>query len=306
MAFREIFWMVFAVLVLLSLIIPAVRMMFLTQARLMKLKEIEKERGSRAISLIHRQETLAFLGIPFLRFLSIDESEKILRVIRKTSDDTPIDLIIHTPGGLLLAAEQIANALKAHPAKVSVMVPHFAMSGGTLITLAADEIYMDPNAVLGPIDPQISNYPAASIIKAVGQKTTDEVDDKTLIMADIGEKATRQVRQTITRLLEHKLPTEDAHKLAETLSSGQWTHDYPIKVDEAKEMGLPVTVEVPEQVYDLMELYPQGGRRRPSVQHMCPSPRRRKTRQTGGSKGGSWASASWRLALRWCGLPDIS
>jgi len=275
MAFREIFWIAFGVLVLLSVIIPTVRMMFLTHARLLKMKEIEKERGSRVISLIHRQESLAFLGIPFIRFLSIDESEKILRVIRKTSDDTPIDLIIHTPGGLLLAAEQIANALKAHPAKVSVMVPHFAMSGGTLITLAADEIYMDPNAVLGPIDPQISKYPAASIIKAVGQKTVDEVDDETLIMADIGEKAIRQVRQTITRLVEDKLAEADAQKLAETLSSGQWTHDYPIKFDEAQEMGLPVTVEVPEQVYDLMELYPQGGRRRPSVQHV-PIPEKKK------------------------------
>lgn len=275
MAFREIFWIAFGVLVLLSVIIPTVRMMFLTHARLLKMKEIEKERGSRVISLIHRQESLAFLGIPFIRFLSIDESEKILRVIRKTSDDTPIDLVIHTPGGLLLAAEQIANALKAHPAKVSVMVPHFAMSGGTLITLAADEIYMDPNAVLGPIDPQISKYPAASIIKAVGQKTVDEVDDETLIMADIGEKAIRQVRQTITRLVEDKLAEADAQKLAETLSSGQWTHDYPIKFDEAQEMGLPVTVEVPEQVYDLMELYPQGGRRRPSVQHV-PIPEKKK------------------------------
>ena len=275
MAFREIFWIAFGVLVLLSVIIPTVRMMFLTHARLLKMKEIEKERGSRVISLIHRQESLAFLGIPFIRFLSIDESEKILRVIRKTSDDTPIDLIIHTPGGLLLAAEQIANALKAHPAKVSVMVPHFAMSGGTLITLAADEIYMDPNAVLGPIDPQISKYPAASIIKAVGQKTVDEVDDETLIMADIGEKAIRQVRQTITRLVEDKLAEAEAQKLAETLSSGQWTHDYPIKFDEAKDMGLPVTVEVPEQVYDLMELYPQGGRRRPSVQHV-PIPEKKK------------------------------
>ena len=275
MAFRDIFWIAFGVLVLLSVIIPAVRMMFLTHARLLKMKEIEKERGSRVISLIHRQESLAFLGIPFIRFLSIDESEKILRVIRKTSDDTPIDLIIHTPGGLLLAAEQIANALKAHPAKVSVMVPHFAMSGGTLITLAADEIYMDPNAVLGPIDPQISKYPAASIIKAVGQKTVDEVDDETLIMADIGEKAIRQVRQTITRLVEDKLAEAEAQKLAETLSSGQWTHDYPIKFDEAQEMGLPVTVEVPEQVYDLMELYPQGGRRRPSVQHV-PIPEKKK------------------------------
>jgi len=43
---------------------------------------------------------------------------------------------------------------------VTVFVPHYAMSGGTLIALTADEIVMDPNAVLGPVDPQIGNMPA--------------------------------------------------------------------------------------------------------------------------------------------------
>ena len=286
MEFTEIFWIIFSVLILLSFIVPAIKMKFRTQARVVKLKQIEDKRASRAISLIHRQETLAFLGIPFFRFLTIDESEKILRVIRNTSENTPIDLIIHTPGGLMLAAEQIANALKAHPAKVSVMIPHFAMSGGTLIALAADEIIMDPNGVLGPVDPQISNYPAASIKKAVGQKDVDEVDDETLIMADIGEKATRQVRDTLNRLLKDTMPDEDAQKLAEKLSSGQWTHDYPIKYEEAREMGLRVTDEMPEEVYELMELYPQSGQRRPSVQHV-PIPDKEKKKEKPSDKNSS-------------------
>jgi len=54
------------------------------------------------------------------------------------------------PGGLVLAAEQIAPALRRHSGTVTVFVPRYAMSGGTLIALAADEIVMDPNAVLGP------------------------------------------------------------------------------------------------------------------------------------------------------------
>ena len=87
----------------------------------------------------------------------------VLRAIKLTDDDVPIDLILHTPGGLVLAAEQIAHALKNHPAKVTVMVPHYAMSGGTLISLAADEIVLDDNAVLGPVDPQLGQQPAASV-----------------------------------------------------------------------------------------------------------------------------------------------
>src|SRR3954447_10892074 len=144
--------------------------------------------------MIHRREGLAFLGIPFGGYINIDDSEAVIRAIEMTSAGVPIDLVLHTPGGLVLAAEQIAAALAAHPARVTVFVPHYAMSGGTLIALAADEIVMDPNAVLGPVDPQLGEYPAASIIKAVSQKNKNRVDDQTLILADISEKAIQQLK----------------------------------------------------------------------------------------------------------------
>ena len=149
--------------------------------------------------MIHRQETLSLLGIPFRRFIDIEDSEQILRAIRMTPADMPIDLILHTPGGLVLASDQIAYALKRHPGRVTVIVPHYAMSGGTLVALAADEILMDPDAVLGPVDPQLGNplrgaWPAASILAALEQPNPNR-DDETLILGDIARKAIAQVRR---------------------------------------------------------------------------------------------------------------
>jgi ClpP class serine protease len=180
---------------------------------------------------------------------------------------------------LVLASEQIAHALCRHPAKVTIFVPHYAMSGGTLLALAADEIVMDDNAVLGPVDPQLGEYPAVSILKAVEQKSVDEVDDKTLILADVARKAIDQVRARAQSILGEHLPAERAQELAQVLSEGRWTHDYPITVEEARELGLPVTTEMPESVYKLMTLYRQPGQRRPSVQYI-PVPYR-----PGGEKG---------------------
>jgi ClpP class serine protease len=183
----------------------------------------------------------------------------------------------------VLAAEQIARALCRHPAKVTVFVPHYAMSGGTLIALAADEIVMDENAVLGPVDPQLGQYPAASIIRAVEQKDVNEVDDQTLILADIARKAIRQVRQTVVDItsLNH-MAADKAEPLADQLSSGQWTHDYPIGVSEARTLGLPIGTEMPTEVYQLMNLYPQSGQRRPSVDYIplpYPIPERERGRR---------------------------
>ena len=137
----------------------------LATRRYRAIRKLEQRRGSRVITLIHRQESISLLGIPLRRFIDVEDSEQVLRAIRLTPDTVPIDLVAHTPGGLVLASEQIARALHRHPARVTVIVPHYAMSGGTLLALAADEIVMDENAVLGPVDPQIGQWPAASIIK---------------------------------------------------------------------------------------------------------------------------------------------
>ena len=165
----------------------------------------------------------------------------------------------------MLAAELIANALCCREAPTTVFVPHYAMSGGTLIALAANQIVMDPNAVLGPVDPQIGRYPAASVLAAVARKSPDEVDDETLILADVAEKALRQMRATVTRIAGQRLERATAEALAVALSSGLWTHDYPIGVEEARGLGLSVSTDMPQEVYALMSLYPQAPGRRPSV-----------------------------------------
>lgn len=269
MSIFDLFWIFF----ILASLQPAIRKRMLDTARLRTLRKLEEKRGSRVIALIHRQETLSFLGFPLARYIDIDDSEQILRAIKLTDPDVPIDLILHTPGGLVLAAEQIAYALCRHKAKVTVFVPHYAMSGGTMIALAADEIVMDENAVLGPVDPQLGNYPAASILKVLEQKDLNEVDDETLILADLSRKAIAQVKRTVAAILGDRMEKEKAAALAETLATGTWTHDYPITVKEARELGLPVSTDMPKEVYELMNLYPQTAQRRPSVEYI-PAPYR--------------------------------
>ncbi|NOY76938.1 MAG: hypothetical protein GXO76_03595 [Calditrichaeota bacterium] len=260
----NLFWLLF----ILSLLIPWYQKYLITKTRMNFLKKMEKKRGSRVISLIHRQESMSFIGFPIIKYISIEDSEQILRAIRLTPKDMPIDLILHTPGGLVLATEQIATAMLKHPAKVTVMIPHYAMSGGTLLALAADEILMDENAVLGPVDPQLGQSPAASILKVVQKKSTEKLDDKTLILADQARKAMKQVREFVMSCLKGKMPEAKAKVLAQTLSEGRWTHDYPITVKIARELGLPVRTDLPQEVYQFMNLFPQSGLNRPSVQYI--------------------------------------
>ena len=283
MDFTSIIWIFF----ILVSIQPVIRQKMLESARRRILGELEKERRSRGIVLIHRQETLALLGFPLARYISIQDSEQILRAIKLTADEVPIDLVLHTPGGLVLAAEQIAYALCRHPAKVTVFIPHYAMSGGTMIAMAADEIVMDDNAVIGPVDPQIGQMPAASILSVLDKKDFNEIDDQTLIQADIARKAIDQVQSTLKRIViaRGRMDENQAEDLAKTLSSGRWTHDYPITVDEACGLGLPVSTVMPVEVYKLMSLYPQTSQRRPSVEYI-PMPYGPRPPGNGGGESG--------------------
>jgi len=258
----DLFWLFF----IISALQPVFQRRMLEAARLRLLQQIERTHRCRVITLIHRQETMSLLGFPIMRFIDIHDSEAVIRAIRLTEKDAPIDLVLHTPGGLVLASVQIARALKRHPARTRVVVPHYAMSGGTLIALAADEIIMDPNAVLGPVDPQLGSYPAASVLKVLSQKDINRVSDETLIRADLARKALDQLISVVRELLADRLPQDRAARIAEELATGRWTHDYPITADEARALGLYVSTHFPPEYYKLMSLYPQPVRQSSAVE----------------------------------------
>ncbi len=267
MSTTDIFW-IFLIVISLQ---PLLRKRLLDAQRTRLIRALERRRGTRVIAMIHRQETMSFLGFPLVRYISIEDSEEVLRAIQLTAPDLGIDLILHTPGGLVLAAEQIANALIDHPAKVTVFVPHYAMSGGTLLALAANEIVIAPHAVPGPLDPQLGQHAAASILYATELKLAKDkdIDDETLMLSDLARKARAQVGSYVEQILTHRgWEQSRAQELATILTDGRWTHDYPITVREAKSRGLNVSVDMPQEIYSFMRLFPQMLANRPSVEYV--------------------------------------
>ena len=266
---RDWFWMGFGLFLVFMVFVPILQHSGQAAARRGRLDTFQRARQSRVILLIHRQETVSFLGVPLGRYIDIEDSEAILRAIRLTPPELPIDLIVHTPGGLVLAAEQIAHALRRHPAPVTIFVPHYAMSGGTLLALACDQIVMDPNAVLGPVDPQIGPFAAATILAAVARKPVEAVSDQTLMLADLARKALAQGRGTVIAILTRGgMDEARAAALAETLATGTVTHDYPISFERAQALGLPVSDAFPNEVHELMSQYATPSNRRPSVMYV--------------------------------------
>jgi ClpP class serine protease len=265
---------IWVILFILIFLIPMIQRNILQVQRRQVLVRLSKSRRTQVITLIHRQEVISFLGIPLARYIDIDDSEQVLRAIRSARKDVPIDLILHTPGGLALAATQIAIALKAHPSKKTVLIPHYAMSGGTLIAFAADQIIMDSHAALGPVDPQLGDqqgvYPATSLLKAIEKKNKDRISDKTLIYAEEAAKALNQMNVLLRRIFAGKCGDDKIGTLIEEFVSGKYTHDHPFMAEDAKALlGDCVSTDVPQEVYELMKLYRmEVGRSRPGVEYV--------------------------------------
>ena len=252
--FSTIIFLVFAVMALQ----PVLMGRWFAVRRAQAIRAIEQSHKSRVITMIHRQERRSLFGMNVARHIDLEDAQTIIAAIKETPRDQPIDLILHTPGGLVLAAMQIARAVEAHPAKVTVYVPVYAMSGGTLIALAADEIVMGEFSVLGPIDPQILGFPAASIVHARDAKPPEHVFDLTFVLADVSEKALAQVKQGAVELLTPRMAQADAELLAEKLAGGRWTHDYALTAAEAEKLGLPINVGMPRAVCGLLRVIGSG------------------------------------------------
>jgi ClpP class serine protease len=259
-------WDAIWIFFILSSLQPVVQRQWLAAARRRMLATIAAKRDATVITLIHRQETISLLGIPLVRHIDIDDAESVLQAIRETPPGRTIEIVLHTPGGLVLAASQIARALRDHDGPVVAVVPHYAMSGGTLIALAADEILIDRHAALGPVDPQLGQYPAASLVEVA--EMPGEHDDQTLLLADVGRRALRQVESLVVELLESRGDPQRARSAAHLLASGAWTHDHPLMAPELEQLGLPVRIGLPPEERSLMRLYPQPRGRETAVEYV--------------------------------------
>ncbi len=222
----------FLLFLILAAIQPVLRKHFLETMRTRKIAQIERERGTRVIPLIYRQESMNLLGFPLVRLLDMHEPEEVLRAIHLSDDDTSLDIVLHARSRLDLPALQIARAVAAHPGNVSVLVPYRAHAGATLIALAADRIVMCRHSVLVPVK--------------------------------------ERHRSAAAELLRTHMDEDVALRIAEQLAGETRRDDGPISAEQARSLGLPVTTDMPDAVLQLMSLYPQPLRRWSGGRHRLP------------------------------------
>jgi ClpP class serine protease len=229
------------------------------------IKELEEERGTRVLQLIHRKEPWSASDEE--PEIVLEDSEAILQQVRETPPDKPIDFIVHTEGGLTFAADLMAMALRYHKAKVTVMVPFYAMSDGTYLVLAADEIMMERCSILAPVEPLVDDLPANAVMSILKRKPIEAISDRTILLAESARMEAENAKEFVKWLLIDKMNEEQATQVANFLVGGFMASTTPITLDVARAIGLNVVEGVPEKVHQLFETIEFTGGMRPGKQY---------------------------------------
>ncbi len=225
------------------------------------LGRLEAKRGSRVIAIVHRENSKR-------NWLDVIDLEDALTAIRKAPKNKPLDIILHSAGGLIRASQQIARAIRAHPGKTTVFIPYYALGSTTFMAFAADEIVMSAHAALSPVDPFVGAGPASSVLHAVKGKPIERIEDETIISADIAKKMLDEARRLTCELMDHGRDHAGACRLSDELVSGKWSRDRAITPAIAKELGLNVSMQIPNDVYELVRSCRRAGEHETSVTYL--------------------------------------
>lgn len=189
-------------------------------------------------------------------------------LLHNVSSDSPLDLLLHTPGGDINAAEKLVYMIRKRidSAMLRIIVPDFAKSAGTLMAVGADVIVMSDTSELGPIDPQITrcdvngNVIAHSILnylqayeelrKELGSHPDNlpakmmfgKLDPDTVkLFESVRDRARFCAENFLRRWMFKAAPGQVTHIAGELINIKRWlSHGQMISFDDAKDLGLTV------------------------------------------------------------------
>ena len=242
----------------------------LRQARIELIKSIQQKRGSK-VFVFYSHDTL-----------DAQHAEIFFELLQEIGRQKKLDLFLLSPGGFADQAFNMSRWCRQYADHFNVIIPYYAKSAATLLSLGADTLLMGPSSELGPIDPQIRipdeygrtmQVSALSIkdaLKVIESLTEDnqekalkymplieKIDLKVLGQYDRAIQSAKQYASDLlqmSNLLKNKETEEIAvfdskkkvkryENIAHQLTEGYYSHGYAIGTDEAQELGFNVVCQ---------------------------------------------------------------
>lgn len=223
------------------------------------LKKLHKKTGRNVIAYYS-----GWLSNPAAFGIDVNDEDKaaFMMAIHGLDKSKGLDLILHTPGGGIAAAESLVDYLRRiFDCDIRAIVPHLAMSAGTMIACTCKSILMGKQSNLGPIDPQLGGLPAAAVKKEIEraiseiQSNPERLQFWQFVLNKYTPTFVGQCEQAVTmaadfvrqRLIDNMLSGEiDAETTATAIVRGlsdvddNKSHARHIHIDKCEELGLKI------------------------------------------------------------------
>jgi len=236
----------------LFMIYQAIKPNLITLYLKLKLRKSLKKSGRRMIIIKHTDFDLFSSSM-------IDNKTmmKLVNCMNKI-EGKDFDLVLYTPGGEVFSAMYISELLKSYPGKIRVIVPLYAMSGGTLLALSGNEIVMLPTSSLGPVDPQLGNlfkFGSAKSWDYIKRYKGKKSEDSTISFALMGQQYTKSISNHINYLLENKIHNEKKRSnFVKLLTSGEIEHSKILTPNILNSYGLDVKIAEPKDLREIIKV----------------------------------------------------
>lgn len=240
-------WSQFTINIMIALLSSFMIIMFLWDAHIkppllnlivkIRLRKIKKITGKDILILKHTKS-----GLFDMSMINQSTLTKVTTALNNFKGND-FDLVLYTPGGEIFSSMYISRLLKNYPGKKIAYIPIYSMSGGTLLALSCDKIFMGSNACLGAVDPQLGNlfkYGSAKSWKKIAKYKGKKAEDSTLSFSFTGEQYTKSISNHISSLLDSKISDKQNKELTRLLTSGDIEHGYQFTANDLRKFGLKI------------------------------------------------------------------
>lgn len=230
------------------------------------LQEIQKHRKRNVIAYYSGWQT-GKQGHPFS--IGDIDTNGFVNALAGLDKEKGLDLILHTPGGDPTATEGIVKYLRDNFTDINIIIPHMAMSAGTMLACSSNLILMAGHSYIGPVDPQFNGIPAYDIKKEFDNAKKEMVKNPSSapywnqmlnkyppafynIVNDAIELSSELIKEWLKKYM---MPgkTTNVEKIVKKLNSNNKSHAKHFCFKECEDMGLIVKrLEDDPKLYDLV------------------------------------------------------
>jgi|TARA_B110000858_G_C17743973_1_gene446350 ClpP class serine protease len=203
-------------------------------------------------------------NINIKNIVDIDSENSFMKAYSKFNINDILNIVLYCEGSNVSSSDAIINILLMHEGLINIYIPRYCYSGGSMIALCGDNIYMNNYSLLSPVDPQISfddqdeeenltsckyylNLKRVKGLKGMSEKNALRYYECKHLYDDN--------LRNMDKILEDRYNLNTIKKIKKNFGHGIFPHAKQFNIDELENMGIDISIPVPLKIERIFRRY---------------------------------------------------